>query len=621
MDNLIFSAATSQSGFTNASISASNDKDASVIIRELLQNSYDSAINDANKSTAKVKLIIDYIKKDEIPGIKSYEKALEAIGRETLSEQEEDIFNLIKGELTKDKIPILYVIDNGIGFSNATLCGILSDGISIKSNPNNAGGSYGNGHFSAFNMSNLRYVLYGGVSKDGDKICSGQALLRTHKYDGLKDAKGFLRTKDDPILEENDVFLKDSNMPPIIFDKLDQIDISGAVVAILGFNFFGKDENVAKVINLIASSIVRNFFVAIKEEMLEVEIISEDVKLIIDKIKLETIFYNTKEEKSNPNFNTAERFYNLMAKGQSQIIETSQGDVKVYYQESNTDTKLALCRNGMWINDALPPPLRKANFLDNKYFNALILPQRNTDISKLIRRAEGNLHMDIKLNRFSNDANGKSKKNALQDGFQYISDYLINVIAKNDSDSFDVDIPELSINMIGDAKSKDSNKRKSPKTKKVARKLKPSSNIDTDDTEGTYNPTGEPSGVPSTNPKRRVGNPFEVGRFSSRHNARQKIAKLKFSIEKNATNLLLALRLEDGTDPTCDGTATPNRLTIKNAKYNGVNCKIINEDTIDIGKVDKNTPIQLSVEYDTNIKGNYSIDYEFLNSASKKDEL
>lgn len=616
MDNLIFSDATSQSGFTNASISASNDKDASVIVRELLQNSYDSAINDAKKATAKVKFIIDYIDKNDIPGFYSYERALNSIEKETLSEQERDIFNVIKEELIKDRIPILYIIDNGIGFSNATLCGILGDGISIKSNPNNAGGSYGNGHFSAFNMSNLRYILYGGVSQDGDKICSGQALLRTHKYGGLKDAKGFLRTKDEPILEDNDVFLKDSDIPTIISNNLSQIDGSGAVVAILGFNFFGKDENVAKVISLIASSIVRNFFVAIKEEMLEVEIISEDVKLIIDKIKLETIFYNTKEEKINPNFNTAERFYNLMSKGQSQIIETSRGGVKVYYQESNTDTRLALCRNGMWINDALPPPLNKGQFTDNKYFNALILPQRDTALSKLIRRAESNLHINIRLDRFSSDLDGRKKRTDLQSALKEVSDYLMDVIGKNDSDYFDVNIPELSINMIGDTKSKESNKRKSPKTKKVARKPKPASVDD-----GAGKPVGGKGEKDKSENKIRVGNPFEVGRFSSRHNAKQKIAKLQFSIEKNAANLLLSLRLEDGTDPTCDTTVVPNRLSIRSAKCNDTACKIINDDTVDIGKVNKNIPMNLTVEYETNIKGNYSIDYEFLNSASKKDEL
>jgi hypothetical protein len=46
---------------------------------------------------------------------------------------------------------------------------------------------------------------------------------------------------------------------------------------------------------------------------------------------------------------------------------------------------------------------------------------------------------------------------------------------------------------------------------------------------------------------------------------------------------------------------------------------IIHNDTIDIGKVDKGTLINLNIEYETNIKGDYIIDYEFLNSALKKD--
>lgn len=62
----------------------------------------------------------------------------------------------------------------------------------IKDNPNDSGGSYGNGHFSAFNISDLRYVLYGGKLEDGTKLCSGQALLRTHKQNNeLKLGTGF----------------------------------------------------------------------------------------------------------------------------------------------------------------------------------------------------------------------------------------------------------------------------------------------------------------------------------------------------------------------------------------------------------------------------------------------
>ena len=201
MQKLIFSLGQVQSGFTNASTSASNDKDSSTIIREILQNSYDSAINEAQKEKAKIKFILDYIKKNQIPGIKEYEDALNAIKEEDLSdkEQEQDILNTIVEQLKSSKIPVLHVIDNGMGFSQSKLVAILSDGISDKENPNDAGGSYGNGHFSAFNISNLRYVLYGGKLKDGSKLCSGQALLRTHKQNGeLKLGTGFLLTDNKP---------------------------------------------------------------------------------------------------------------------------------------------------------------------------------------------------------------------------------------------------------------------------------------------------------------------------------------------------------------------------------------------------------------------------------------
>lgn len=622
MQPLIFSSADSQSGFTNASTSASNDKDASVIIREILQNSYDSAFEDEEQTVAKVKFVIDYIKKDEIPGIDSYEQALKAIEKEDLSahEQEQDILNVIKEQLSSDSIPVLYIIDNGIGFNQKKLVAILSDGISDKSNPNNAGGSYGNGHFSAFNISNLRYVLYGGKFSDGSKICSGQALLRTHEInDELKLGTGFLRTENKPIQEKNDIFLKDDKVPSIISKQLDSVENNGAVVGILGFNFFGNSDDIAKVIELITSSIVRNFFVAINENSLEVEISTKFGSIKIDNNNLDKKFYGTEDAVSTPKFNVAKRFYETLYKGRSQILETKEGEVKLFYHQSETDTRLALCRNGMWINDAIPSPLNKAQFIKNKSFNALVLIQRSTPLFELIRRAEGNLHKDIILKRFSDDKAGKVKKDRLQVALKEIRDFLANTIEENSNESFDVDIPELSINMIGETKSKKTNKKKTPKTKKTPKPPKTVINTDEENTNGRSSGKGEKD---KSKTKQRVGNPFDVGKFNSMHNAQDKKAKLKFSTDKNATNLLLSLRLEDGRDPTCDGFEIINspRLKILKASSGGSEFNILHDDTIDLGKIEKNTPLMLDIEYETNIKGNYSIDYEFLNSALKKDE-
>lgn len=115
---LRFNSATSQSGFTNASTSASNDKNASVIIREILQNSFDSAIIEAEQETANVKFSLEYVKKDDIPGIEEYKKSISYIKKLDLSknEQEKDILNVIEEELNKDSLPVLFITDNGIGF-------------------------------------------------------------------------------------------------------------------------------------------------------------------------------------------------------------------------------------------------------------------------------------------------------------------------------------------------------------------------------------------------------------------------------------------------------------------------------------------------------------------------
>ena len=616
MQKLIFSSAQVQSGFTNASTSTSNDKDSSTIIREILQNSYDSAINEAKKEKAQIKFILDDIEINEIPGIKEYKEALEAIRKEDLSnkEQEQDILNTIIEQLEFEKIPVLHVIDNGIGFTQNKLVAILSDGISDKDNPNDAGGSYGNGHFSSFNISNLRYVLYGGKLKDGSKLCSGQALLRTHKQNGeLKLGTGFLLTEDKPILEENDIFYKNENIPDIIDKYLDEIEDSGAIVSILGFNFFGSDEN-QKVIDLISSSIVRNFYIAIYENNLEIEIIQDDKKVKITKETLNQILEDTKEQKSIPSYNIAKQFYDMLDNGHNKTITTSEGDVKVYYKLSDNNTRLAICRNGMWIKDSVPQPLNPVTFIENKPFNALILAQKGTSFSALIRRAEGNLHNDIKLNRFSSDKTGKEKRRRLSNSLKEIKDFLLNIVEKNDNDSFEVDIPELSINIIGDSKTKreQPSQRKSNKTKKQPRPQKPI--LESDDR--TKNAKGRKD---KSKTKRRVGNPFNIGKFSSFHNPKTKTAKVKFAPDKNSTNLLLCLRLEDGTDITCDSLGISERLKIIKAISNGKELPIIHNDTIDIGKVNKDTLIDLDIVYETNIKGDYIIDYDFLNSAPKKD--
>jgi len=241
----------------------------------------------------------------------------------------------------------------------------------------------------------------------------------------------------------------------------------------------------------------------------------------------------------------------------------------------------------------------------------LVLPQKNSSISTLIRRAEGNLHRDIRLNRFSSDKDGRKKREKLQQALTEIRDYLFDVIEKNNNDSFNVDIPELSVYMVGKASSSLPSERKSKKTKKMKKKRKivDNSNEPLDDKDA--NPKKDKSKT-----KRRVGNRFNVAKFTAFHNTKTKQAKVRFNIDKQSNNLLLSLRLDEGKDPTCDGyeITTSERLTILSATNNNQKCDIIHNDTINIGEVAKGESINLVIEYQSDIRGDYTIDYEFLNS-------
>ena len=59
---------------------------------------------------------------------------------------------------------------------------LLSDGVSAKGG--NASGTFGNGHSVVVPASNLRFVLYGGLTVNGESYGAGQAVLASHRVDG-----------------------------------------------------------------------------------------------------------------------------------------------------------------------------------------------------------------------------------------------------------------------------------------------------------------------------------------------------------------------------------------------------------------------------------------------------
>jgi hypothetical protein len=389
-------------------------------------------------------------------------------------------------------------------------------------------------------------------------------------------------------------------------NKLDKIE-EGAIVCSLGFNFF---DNQKDIVNIILATVSRNFFISILNDDLEIEIHYNGVYKL-NKENIEEVFYSTKDENLFPKFSVVERFFDTYINGQKDIINTKEGDIEVIYKQSG-DFKIALCRNGMWINDSMPSPLNKASFVEYKPYNILLLPKKNTTLTALIRRAEGNLHRDIKYNRFSDDRYGKEKRERLKGALLEIREYLYKKLKKVDTEEFSVEIPELSVPMIGDSTTKKPQKRISKKTQKI-------------------NPIivtpneGEEIEIKHKNKKSKgklkLNKPINISKFWALHNPKAKLAKVKFisDVEKNVA---LILRIDNGKDPTCEGfgVISGEKIKIKKVLKNSKKCDVINDEIIDLGKIKKNEEVKLEIIYDVDYKGDYTIDYEFISATKDSDE-
>ena len=193
--NLIFSPSSTMEGFTSAEVQAFTDLNPAAIVRELIQNSLDAG-RDASREKTTVHFELEKVSLNSVPGIERYREAVESAERDQVKhfkdanaefpDQAQAILDVINDCLDESQVEVLSILDNGVGLNKQRMTGLLSDGMSIKSGASS--GAVGNGHLTAIPASNLRYVLYGGVS-DGKRIASGHAILATFKQDNKKMGK------------------------------------------------------------------------------------------------------------------------------------------------------------------------------------------------------------------------------------------------------------------------------------------------------------------------------------------------------------------------------------------------------------------------------------------------
>ena len=383
-------------------------------IRELIQNSLDAAV-DAGEEIARMRFYVaSKCLMNNIPAIKAYQKAFKkATSKDILdsipiTDNGQAITDEIRACLDRKTCEILYVLDNGIGLNKERMQGLLSDGVSIKSS--DATGSYGNGHIVAFPASDLRYVLYGGLA-EGKRIASGHTILASR----LGDKKGDLTLGKDgyfvkglhgeSLLKERYTFPEDDEVPAVINEQLDWIDSNwghGSVVMIPGFNRFREENENFSLTESVFRAAACNFFEAIYQGKLVIEVDALETVNRLDKNTLFKILDEYKEEKrSTDSFLSGNRAYETfltLRDGRSVKVETDIGIVEVIVRcpVESARTRLDLCRNGMWVTGDIPG-LRAHQFGKVKPFHGILPLRINKEFNRLVRKSEGPLHNECRI--------------------------------------------------------------------------------------------------------------------------------------------------------------------------------------------------------------------------------
>ena len=407
------------SGFTPTGIAAFDNLRPAAVVRELIQNALDAA-RAARVRRARVRFQLTRVPRDAIPGMENYEqtfaKAIETqreMSQGSLARQAEIVVERIQGALDQDEVDVLTVYDNGIGLDESRMNALLSDGVSIKDSA--ATGTYGNGHATAIPVSDLRYVLYAGITAGLKRIGSGHAVLASHYAKGHKHLRGgdgfFIR---DFRAGQGSLFdySRGPGLSGVISQALAEIKretAHGTAVIIPAFNNFLEDQSLW---NMVAHAASANFFVALEERRLEVTVTdrrpdSNVVSRTLNRSTLSEVLEQHADKKRAAAFLNGQRAFEAHSayrSGARHSIDTRAGRVRVRLTESASgNTRIDLCRNGMWITDDSKLPGFYQRFADRVPFHAVITldAREGRRLHEYIREAEGPLHDSIALKRLS----------------------------------------------------------------------------------------------------------------------------------------------------------------------------------------------------------------------------
>lgn len=614
-------------GFTPAGISAFGDLSPAAVVRELVQNSLDACRMAGVKKT-KVIFRLDRVHQGEIPGIEKYKKAFKAAmdyqknsTTKELPGQAENIANRIKRALDKSHLDVLSVIDNGIGLDSSRMDALLSDGVSVKEK--GASGTFGNGHFTAVPASDIRYILYGGVTENNDYIGSGHAILASHIKEGDKHlcgADGFFIRDFKATKTTLYDYATGKDVPKLISRDLDHIKSfseHGTTVLITAFNKFHEKESLWE---LVAPSAAANFFIAFVEDMLEIKV--EDIRPEQDSLPqtlnndtVEKVLIDNKGNKKRTKFicgfDAYEAYQAYSESTKYEVINTKAGKVDAYFHEKQEGrTRIDLCRNGMWITNKIP--YFSGQFTDRMPFHLVLTLNANcgSKIHELIRLAEGPLHDSINLKLLD-----KNQKRECTNALKEIREWVLNFAEPIKSDSYT--LPDFLNIDFGEDYGNSGNSRRAFWGNPVTLRSRPARSFQDTNIEDVAidpNPSSNPNPGPNSNPD---PNPRPGSKPKHRqvyHHIFQVVScpvginrcRIHIDCQRKVSDIELRLIPDEAIDATCDRPnhdpqmpASLSNITVDGKPVNKQDQIIYENRTVGIflGNLVKDKIIEIETDY------------------------
>ena len=591
LPKLRFGPAASWSGFTATGVSSFNDLQPGVVVRELLQNALDAAV-DAGEATAIVRFGVRAVRTAEIPGIGEYRdafrKAVDSQTRRsvshTLTDNAQQVVDTIKAALDSDTCSVLTVLDNGIGLDATTMDALLSDGTSAKRDA--ATGSYGNGHMVAIPASDLRYVLYGGIKRNGTRIGAGHAVLASHTRTGAghhSDADGYLvhgfgGSAAGSLYD----YAVGKSVPPLIDRELEAIEERwnhGSAIIVPAFNNFREDRDTLW--DLVSQAAACSFFAAIHHGRLRIEVESDSPTSVrtLDAESVASVLEQHKERKrrrtrSSLSGERAFGAWETLKKGSRHALTTKLGEVAIHLRQpaQNGIVRLDLCRNGMWIVDRNDIPGFYGKFADRQPFEAVLLVDAETgsEAHRLIRKAEGPLHNNLSTKLLS-----KREGRALRGVLAEIQECIRGLVPEVGADTYSPDdVMTLETGGIDGPGAKSGRMSFWGMPVEVGRRaLAPVLQQDSGGDDKPDSPSPEKGGSGKRRPSGGAGSKQSsrtLQRFSSVGvPTGAGSCAVQLQCANGAEDVELSLRIDENNDVTCDRLWTDERVRIKSACHAG----------------------------------------------------